>query len=207
MLLLLKSVVSGAAAASLGITLGLSGVAGTSATLDLHAGLTPPESVELNIFVTPDVHFGLSGISAGFVSNSATLNTLANLSGVGGFTATPTLALLMGLSGTVGGTLQGNASAGITCGLSGLLQVLPSAVQTILCGLTGIPTLSGGTLTPTASIPLTLSLAGQPVSVAGAICDLTLDLTGTAQFAIPTLATQMRLSFSADEIRTFFRRG
>src|SRR6184192_1440864 len=100
MLLLLKSVVSGAAAASLGITLGLSGVAGTSATLDLHADLTPPESIELNIFVTPDIRLGLRGISSGFVSNTATLTTSTNLQALGGFTATPTLALLMGLSGT-----------------------------------------------------------------------------------------------------------
>lgn len=207
MLLLLKSVVSGAAAATLGLTLGLSGIAGTTATLTINAGLTPPESVELNVFATPDIHVGLSGISSGFVSNSAVLTTNLNLPALGGFTASPTLSLLLGLSGTVGGTLQGNASAGITCGLTGGLYALPSATETIVCGLTGIPTLSGGTLTPTASIPLTLSLSGQSVMIDAAICGLVLNLTATGQYAIPTLATQMRLSFSSDEIRTFFRRG
>lgn len=207
MLLLLRSVASGAAAASLGITLGLSAVAGTTATLNVTLGLTPPESIELNVFATPDIHFGLSGISSGFVSNSAILDTHLNLPAMGGFTASPTLGILIGLSGTVGGTLQGNASADIHCGLTGSLQVVPGATQTIVCGLAGTPTVSGGTLTPTANVDLIFTLAGQPVSLSAALCDLKLDLAAAGQFAIPTLATQMRLTFSSDEIRTFFWRG
>jgi len=207
MLLLLKSAASGVAAASLGISLGLSGIAGTTATLDIHAGLTPPESVELNIFGTPDVHFGLSGISSGFVSNSATLDSNLSLNAFGGFGSSPTLSLLLGLSGTVGGTLQGNAVAGILHGLTGALSVLPSATETILCGLTGTPTLSGGTLTPTGSVAITLTLSGQAVATATAVCGTQLNLSATGQYAILTLATQMIVSFSTDEIVTFFRKG
>lgn len=209
MLLLFKAAPAGVAAGTLGITFGLSGIAGTTGTADIHFGLSPITSIELNVFGTADIHFGLSGIPLGFLTRAGTVDTQLNLAGFGGFGDTRTVGIVLGLSGTIGTTLQGNGVLGINLGLSA--NGIPSGagvLRTIL-GLTGTPTISGGTITPTGSVGISMDLVAIPVMVANALADLTLDLQGVGVLAIPfeNQARTMRLSFSADEIRTFFRKG
>ena len=207
MLLLLKSPASGAAAASLGLTLGLSAIAGTTANLGITLGLTPPESIELNVFVTPDIKFGVSAISSGFLTRSATLDTQLNLLPVGGYGASPTMTLLMGLSGTVGSFLQANATPGITCGLTANPASPGAATLDTVLTISGAPMVSGGTVTPTAVLTHTLGLSAALTGLGFATTDILMDLTGTPIAKVPNLATNMRLSFEADEIRLIFRRG
>lgn len=209
MLLLLKSPASGIAAATCSLSLGLSAVAGATATLSLIAGLTPPESVELNVFVTPTLNLGLTAIPVGFLTRSSTVSLQLPLAATGGFGSPVNLSLALGLSGTVGSFLQGTATETLVLGLTGAGANPGVATLSAQLGLIGAPTVSGGTLTPTASLPLTLSLAGVPVMISGAIVDMTLALQGTGIASIPLInqAVGMRLTFEADEIRTFFRKG
>lgn len=207
MLLLLKSPASAAAAATCSLGLGLSAVAGTTATLTLVAGLTPPESVELKVFVTPTLNLGLTAIPVGFLTRTAIASLQLSLAAAGGFGSPTNLSLLLGLSGTVGSTLQGTAIETLVLGLTSAGTNPAIGTLTAQLGLTGAPTISGGTVTPSASLPLVLSLAGVPVMVSTAICDLTTTLTGDGGSKVPNLARDMRLSFSSDETRLFFRKG
>ena len=207
MLLLLRGVVSGATAATLGLSLGLSGVAGTTATLSTQVGLTQPTTVELNVFASPDIKIGLTGIPVGFLSRSATLDSQLGLAAVGGFGQIPTLTLTLGLSGTVGSFLQGLANPAITHGLSASGTISGASNLRTFLALSGSPTVSGGTVTPSASTGLQLSLAGTAVLSTQSILDITHDLTGAGITKVPNLATDMRLSFETDEIRLFFRKG
>lgn len=207
MLLLLKSPATGLAAATVGISLGLTAIAGTTASLGITLGLTPPESVELNVFVTPDIRIGLTAISSGFLTRTATLTTNLDLPASGGFGASPVMDIHMGLSGTVGLFLQAAATPAITLGLTGAGVVPGRASLSTVLGLSGAPDVSGGTVNPSASLSHTLTLTAGLTGLGFGTLGMVMDITGTGQYAIPTLATQMRLSFSADEIRTFFRRG
>jgi hypothetical protein len=209
MLLLLKGAQSGIAAATLGIGFGLSGIAGTTASLGVVIGLTPPEAVEANIFVTPDIHFGLSAISTGFLTRTASLSTTLDLAPRGGFGASPTLGILMGLSGTVGTFLQSTAIPGITMGLTASLASPATASLSTVFTIAGSPTISGGTVSTAATHTIQMSLNGAPIFVGRASLDMDLNLTGIGTLAIPfeNQARTMRLTFECDQIRTFFRRG
>jgi hypothetical protein len=209
MLLLLRSPPSGATAAIAAIGLGLvaAGSIGT-ANLSTSFGLTL-SGVELN--VTGDVGFAnkLTGISVGFLSAPATAIHMAfGLPAGGGFGAITQLTTLLGLTATVGSTLQGTAISTIGFGLTTAPKIAVTANPTIGLALAGSPiTVSGGTITPSAVAAIHLSLNGAAVSVTSAVCDIATDISGTPSTSVLNLATQMRLSFSADEIRTFFRKG
>lgn len=209
MLLIFKQAASGVAAGTLGIAFGLSGVAGTTGKADIHLGLPDITSIEINVFGIADVHFGLVGIPIGFLTRTGTLDTRLDLMGFGGFGDTRALDIVFGLSGTVGSTLQGNGTLGINLGLSASL--IPSGIGTLttVLGLSGSPTISGGTITPTGSAGISLRLTAIPVMAMNGLADISLDLDGlgTALTPIDSQATQMRLTFSADQIRTFFRKG
>jgi len=207
-LLLLRSPPSGspAAVASIGFGLTAAGSAST-ATLSFSLGLTL-SAIEIN--VSADVGFTnqLTGISAGFLSAPATLIPVAiNVSASGGFGSVTTLTTLFGLTGTVGSTLQGQANSAMTFGLSGSPIIVSPATVGLNLGLTAAATLSGGTLTPTAQVGIRLDLTAASFLGSQAICDTQFGLQGTGFPQIVGLATQMRLSFSSDEIRTFFRKG
>lgn len=207
MLLLLKSPAAGTAAATLGLTLGLSAIPGTTATLGISASLTTPTAVEVNLFGIQDIHLGLVGIPVGFLTRSASFDTQLGMVATGGFGVSPVMDITLGLSGTVGSFLQSTATPGIALGLTGAAVTPSSAILTTVLGLSGAPEVSGGTLTPSATAGLQLSLAGSPVIGASSIVDATLGLTGIPAIKIPNLATEMRLSFTTDEIRLFFRKG
>jgi len=181
MLLLLRSPPSGVAAANLGINLGLSGIAGPLASLGLTLGLTPPESVELNITGASDIHFGISAISTGFVSRTATVDILTGLSASGSFSASPTLGIALGLSGTVGSFLQNSATLGILCGITGQVTALPTAVLGTILGLSAFPTgISGGTVTPSATVGIALGVnTASAVFAEDGTLFLSLDLTAS----------------------------
>jgi len=159
MLLLLKSPPSGVAAANLGITLGLSGIAGPLASLGLVLDLTPPNAVEVNISAGLDLHFGVSAVSSGFLSRTASIDLVSGLSAVGGYTDNPTLGLALGLSGTVGSFLQNSATFAVTFGVTGQVTALPTASISTILGLSGAPIISGGTVTPSASVGLTFGVS------------------------------------------------
>lgn len=209
MLLLFKAAPAGVAAATLGIGFGLSGIAGTQASLGVVVGLTPPESIELNVFVTPDIHFGLSAISLGFLTRTASLSTVLDLAPQGGFGSSPTLGILMGLSGTMGSFLQGTATPAITMGLTANLATQATATLRTNLSIAGSPTISGGTISTAATHTIQMSLNGAPIFVDQTSLDIDLDASATGVIVIPfeNQARTMRLSFSADEIRTFFRKG
>lgn len=206
--LLLKSSAGGSPVANLGITFGLSAISGVLANLDMHLDLLPPNAVELQVTNTQDIHFGLTSIPIGFLTRSANLDSTLGLIAVGGFAEHATLTIQMGLAGTVGTSFTSAANVGIVMGLTGSLASANTASPDIKLGLSGAPTISGGTLTPSANLGMNFGLtASQPGFVAQANLDVKLDLQAIAGIFVPTLATQMRLSFSADEIRTFFRKG
>lgn len=212
MLLLLRSAPSGSPAANLGITLGLAGIAGPTAALAITLGLGAPNSVELNVFATPDVRFGLTGISTGFVTRSANVDLHTDLVAFGGFGEHANCDVLMGLTGTsaAGGFLQGTAALGTTLGLTGSVQIVGiTAAPDIHLSIAGLPTISGGTVSSAATLDTRLSLNGAPVLTSIAAADIHLDMhgTGIALTSTSSPAASMRLTFEADEIRTFFRRG
>jgi hypothetical protein len=209
MLLLLKAAPTGVAAATLGLGFGLSGIAGTQASLGVVIGLSAPNSVEVNVFGIQDIHFGLNAISVGFLTRNANLSTALDLTPEGGFGASPTIGILMGLSGTVGTFLQGTATPAITMGLTANLASPSSASLTTVFTIAGSPTISGGTISTAATHTIQMTLNGAPLFVDRSSLDMDLGLTGIGILAIPfeSQARTMRLSFSADEIRTFFRKG
>jgi hypothetical protein len=209
MLLLLKTAAGGAVSANLGINFGLSSVSGPQASLGLLISLQSPTSVELQVTNTQDIHFGLTSISAGFLTRSATVDAHLDLGSTSGYAETSNLGITFGLSGTVGSTLQGIASPGISFGLTGSLQSIHSAALTTNLGIAGAATISGGTVNVAASIGLQLNLATAPVMTSVASADMDLDLHGIGLALTPTTSqvATMRLTFEADQIRTFFRRG
>jgi len=177
MLLLLRGA-SGTLSANLGINLGLSGIAGPTAQLGIVLDLGPPNSVELNIFGSLDLHFGVNAISSGFVSRTANVDCLLGLSGNGGFIETANLDIKTGLAGTVGSFLQGIANLSIVHGLAGTLVAQISVNHDIRLSIAGIASISGGTLTPTANVDLQMSLNGAVINVITGVCDLHLGLQG-----------------------------
>jgi hypothetical protein len=209
MLLLLRSPPSGTPAAVVAIGLGLAAFGSTTtASVGTSFGLTL-SSIEIN--VSADVGFAnkLTGISVGFLSAPATAIPIAfGLPAGGGFGAVTQLTTLFGLSGTIGTTLQGTATPAISFGLPAAPSIVTSANPRITLALAGSPiTVSGGTITPTAVAGITLSLNGFAIPLATAVCDIATDISGTPITSVLNLATQMRLSFEADEIRLFFRKG
>lgn len=177
MLLLLRGV-SGQVGANLGIAFGLNGIAGPTAQLGVTLDLGPPTSVELNVFASLDVHFGINAISAGFLSRSANLTTLFGLGGNPGFVEIANLDIKTGLAGTVGSFLQGIANLGITCGLAGGLVAQISVNHDIKLSIAGIASIANGTLTPFANLDLSLTLNGAVINAVTGACDLQLGLHG-----------------------------
>lgn len=208
MLLLLRSAVGGAVTANLGIAFGLAAVPGTTANLGIQMGLAAPTSVELNIFNTQDLHFGLTSIPVGFLTRSANVDAHLDLIATGGFGEHAAFGIQMGLAGTVGSSFTSAANLGIAMGLTGALASSNTAIQGLKLDLSGAPTISGGTLTPTANLGFTLGLVAGPVALGSqANLDMTFALQSAPSTSVLNLATEMRLSFSADEIRLFFRKG
>lgn len=180
MLLLLRSPPSGVAAANLGINFGLSGIAGPLASLSLILDLAPPNAVEVNLSAGLDVHFGITAISSGFLSRTATVDASLGLSASPAFTASPSLGLTLGLSGTVGSFLQNSATLAVICGVTGQVTALPAATLGTILGISGLPIISGGTLTPSASLGTMLGLSiGQAVFASNGSMSVSINLTAT----------------------------
>jgi len=211
MLLLLRSATGGP------VTAALTGVGGLSATgssvsaaLTGVGAFTVSGSVELNLFASLDGVGGLVGISQGFQTRTAAITGQGDLNALGGFSGVANFAGLGGLSGTVGSTLQGTASlsgAGFLAD-GGIARADTTSILAGQGSLTGTGNVSGGTVTPSAalsangSLTVTTPLFVAVINLGGAGA-----LAGTGFPDVVGLATTMRLSFSADEIRTFFRGG
>lgn len=209
MLLLLRTLATGAAAATLGIGLGLAAAgSGSSATLGISLGLTPPESIELQVTDLPGIQFGLTGIPLGFNVASATLHTGCGLTGRAGFGATPTIPLNLGLSGTVGSFFDGgNTTLAITQGLTAAAVQASSANPAISLGLRGTPIITGGTISTAANLPLLLNLAGNSTFLGtNGFLVTQMNLTAEAVSFVGSTVESMILTFAADDIRMFFRK-
>lgn len=208
MLLLLRSPPAGpvSALASFGFGLNASGSVST-ALVSFSMGLALG-SIEINVSADVGFTHKLSGISTGFLSAPATMVPVAvDVTATGGFGAAAQLTSTFGLTGTVGSTLQGIGSPAMTFGLTGSPLIAITGNSALTLGLAGTPVVSGGTVTPAALTSISLNLVGAGLLPAQAICDTQVGLQGTGFPHIVGLATQMRLSFSSDEIRTFFRKG
>lgn len=180
MLLLFKPAVA-VTAANIGIVLGLA-AAGSVATanLGISIGLNAPTSIELMVSGTPDIHFGLTGISVGFLSGTANLSTALGITAGGGFGEHAAPDIKIGLAGTVGSFFDGGAVAtSITFGLSGSATPTAAAAIPVQLGLSGVANVSGGTVTPTSNIPLNFGLMGAAGFVDRATADLVMTLNGT----------------------------
>ena len=183
MLLLLRGAISAAPAATLGITFGLSGVSGPTASVGIALGLTPPNEFELNVVATSDIHFGLTGISSGFLSRSAVLDTRMDISATPSFTDVVSVPLVFGLSGTVGSFLQNSATLGINFDISGQIGALPVATLTTVLGISGAPTISGGTVSTASTLGINFGLSlTAPVLLSTGTVDL--------KFSVQAVPTQ-----------------
>lgn len=209
MLLLFKPAV-GSPAAAIGITCGLV-AAGSLATAAIGISLTlnAPTSIELQVTAVPDIHFGLSGISIGFLTRTASVGMQLGIQAAGGFGGTASPSILMGLSGTVGSFFDGGAvTLGTVFGLSGATAPSVAASLPINFAIVGVPTITGGTVTPSASTGIVLGLAGMPILVGRATADIALTVNGVGVILAPPPVTiaSMALSFESDTMRLFFRK-
>lgn len=207
MLLLLRSPPTGLAAASLGIALGLTAAgSGVSANLGIAFTLVPPESIEIQLVGLNSVNFGLSGIPIGFQAGNATLGMVFGLGARGGFGASPSIPITMGLSGTVGSFFDGQGSVTITHGLTGAPVTLTAANVGMQLGLTGTPIISGGTISSAANLATTLGLTSASHSIGTtALLAMLFTLSGSAIVETASLVESMTLTFESDLVRTFFR--
>jgi len=207
MLLLLRSAASGLPAGNAGITLGTVGIAGPVGAASITFGVPAPTNLEINVFAAASLSVTAAGIPVGFVSGTATGDLHLSLIGFGGFGFVARGDITLGVAGTVGSTLQGIGNASTTLGGTGAPLATTTAGVSLFLNLSGAATISGGTLTPSATTAIQLSINGSAVLGTLASGDIDINVAGTGYPQIVGLATQMRLSFSCDEIRTFFRKG
>jgi len=208
MLLLLRSAASANPAATLTASGSLSAAGTTGATTLTATGSLTLGSIELHVFAALDGQGNLQGLSQNFLTGIAALTGAGDLASIGGFQSSATLTGLGSLSATVGTVFQGIGGLNAQGGLTAAGSILQSARLDGTGSLSAAGIVTGGIVTPTAT------LAGIGIlSITGAVLasDANLigtgDLTGFGFRQAIGFATQMRLSFSSDEIRTFFRKG
>jgi hypothetical protein len=163
--------------------------------------------IELNVFGAAAVKIGVSGIPIGFLTSSGNASISVTTTGFGGFGFLARGDIRFNVTGTVGSTLQGIGIASLTFTDAGAGRIQTPASASTRLDVAGTPSLSGGTLTPAGSTGITLTVGGSAGFSETALADIQFDVQGTGFPEIVGLATQMRLSFSCDEIRTFFRKG
>jgi len=207
MLLLLRSAASGLPAGNAGIQFGVNGIAGPVATAGISFGVPSPTSIEINVFANAGLQLEAIGIPVGFLSSSGNADLHLSAVGSGGYGFVANADIRFTVTGTVGSTLQGVGNANIALGGAGAAIATTTAGVSLFLNITGAATISGGTLTPSGSTKIALSLNGNSVLGTSTLADIHFDVHGQGFPQIVGLATQMRLSFSCDEIRTFFRRG
>jgi len=210
MLLLLKGASGTLTATIAGVGAVVASGSTVSATLAGRGDLIPPESIELMISADIAGVGGVLAISQGFLSRSASVDGIGIVTAFGGFGATLTLAGMGGVTGTVGSFFDGGAVAlaGTGAVSAAAQHVIPSTLIAGTGAVAASPIISGGTISSAAVVAGTGSVsASTPLLTAVLTLDGQGGIQATGGYAIATLATQMRLSFSADEIRTFFRRG
>lgn len=208
MLLLLKSPPSGIPAGTLAAFGSLSASGSTQASNLSGSGSLTLSAIELHVFATYAASGNLQALPQNFRVGAGALTANGNLSATVGFGPSATLAAFGNLSGTVGTVFQGigalNAQGGLT--VSGVL--LDTGKLIALGNLAATGQVTGGVVTPSA-----LLAAHGDLVITGASFALNANLSGQGDlsgFGFPQqvgFATQMRISFSADEIRVFFRKG
>jgi hypothetical protein len=208
MLLLLRSPATGPVSATLTAQGGLTASGSTGAiALSGVGGLTLGD-IELYIFATFDGQGTLQALPAGTAVRSASLTATGDLLAFGGYAGSANLSGLGTLSGTVGTVFQGNAILSGTGAITGVLRYIAIATLSGRGTLSAVGVVTGGVVTPNA----VLAGVGN-LTVTGAVLGVNARLNGTGDlsgFGFPQqvgFATQMKLSFSCDEIRTFFRKG
>lgn len=208
MLLLLRSPPSGTPAATIAAIGSLTASGTTGATTLAGTGSLAVNAIELHVFGTFDGHGNLQGLSQNFVTAIGALTGHGDLAPIVGFGPSAALAAFGNLTATVGSIFQGIAVLNASGGLTVAGKLISSATYAANGRLTAVGIVTGGVVTPAA-----LLAANGSLTITGAVLatNATLDGSGDLQGqGFPQqvgFATQMRLSFSADEIRLFFRKG
>jgi hypothetical protein len=181
MLLLFRG--SGGTAATLGISFGVTAVATATVTLGITLGLTPPSSAELNVSVTPDIRFGLTGNNIPYSTGSASVAYALGLTGRPGYAVATSVTTTVGLSGTVGSFFDGAASLTHTFALSGNAHALAVANVNLGLGLSGLPNITGGTISSAAAPGIVFDLSAATGLIDVFTADIRLELTATGLVA------------------------
>jgi hypothetical protein len=208
MLLLLRSPPSGAPAATIAATGSLTASGTTGATTLTAIGSLAVNAIELHVFGTFDGQGNLQGLSQNFVTATAAFIAHGDLAPIVGFGPSAALAAFGNLTATVGSIFQGIAALNASGGLTVAGKLISSARYIATGSLNAVGTVTGGIVTPAALLAATGSL-----TITGAVLATNANLDGSGDLqgqGFPQqvgFATQMRLSFSADEIRLFFRKG
>jgi hypothetical protein len=208
MLLLLKSPASVNPAGALTATGSLNATGSTGSVNLSGTGSLALANFELHVFGIFSGAGDLQALPQNFRTGFGSLTANGDLQGTPGFGPTAVLAGLGNLSGTVGTVFQGIAALNAQGGLTAAGRIISSAQLTGLGKLAAVGAVSGGIVTPTAVLAAVgaLTVTGTVLSITASL-DGQGDLQGAGFPSIVGLATQMRLSFSCDEIRTFFRKG
>lgn len=210
MLLLFKGASATLTATIAGIGAVVASGSTVSATCAGVGTLNAPNSIELMVSVNCAGVGGVLAIPQGFLTRTALVDGQGNVVSFGGFGSIITVAGIGGVTATVGSFFDGGVLTinGVGTAIGTGRPVPPATLIAGLGNLTAIPIISGGTISSAAQINgLGGISASFPVLAASVIANGQGDVQGTGGLAIPILATQMRLSFAADEIRLFFRKG
>lgn len=206
MLLLLRSA-AGPVSANAGINFGVNGIAGPTAAAGIAFNVPAPTSIELNVFAGAKINFLTGGIPVGYLAGAGATGFNFDVTGFGGFGFVARADITFGVAGTVGTTLQGIGNASTNLDATGAAAAKTTAGVSLFLNLTGSATISGGTLTPSGTTAMSLTVNGSAVLNTPAIADFHLVVQGTGFPDVVGLATDMRLTFECDSIRTFFRKG
>lgn len=172
--------------------------------------LNAPTSVELMVSASCAGVGGVIAIPTGFLTRSATVDGQGNVVAFGGFGSVVNVPGIGGVTATVGSFFDGGALTinGVGAAVGAGRPVPPATLIAGFGSVTAVPIISGGTVSSAAQINGFGALSVTfPALVATVLADGSGDVQATGGFGIQPLATQMRLSFSADEIRVTFRKG
>lgn len=192
---------------------GIGGIIASGSTVSATVGgigaVNAPTSIELQVFATVQGTGTITAIPQGFLTRTATVDGTGSIAAFGGFGDVLAVAGLGGVTATVGSFFDGGAlSISGSGAVSAAGQFASTALVAGVGAVSAVPTISGGTLSLSATVAGRGDFAvSRPVLSALAIVDGSGGIQAAGSLAIPTLATQMRLSFSADEMRLFFRKG
>jgi len=209
MLLLLRGTPGTLTATIAGIGAVVASGSTVSATIAGMGSVGLPESIELMVFADIGGVGGVTAISQGFLTRTATVAGEGSVVAFGGYGATLNFSGIGGVTATVGSFFDGGAVT-----LAGIGTVSGAGVFTSAAFLAGfgslsaIPVISGGTISSAATVAgIGIVTGAIPIQMAIGSLEGMGDILAIPSVGVPNLATQMRLSFGADDMRLTFRKG